>query len=69
MEEAPGVPSSVRLQMLIVCAMAGVLPLSVWAFVSVSRGELADIPGGVVSLCSLLLGGATAAKVYQQRSE
>lgn len=67
MEEAPGVPSSIRLQMLTITAAVVVVFLTLAA--AVAFGKLADIPAGVVSFGTLLFSGAAAAKVIQQRSE
>lgn len=68
-EESPGIISSIRLQMLVVLFMVAVVPLAVWAFVSIRKGELSDIPGGVITLCTLLAGASIGGKVYQQRNE
>jgi hypothetical protein len=67
LEESPGVPSSVRLQLLVITA--AVVAVFVGLSVSVALGKLADIPAGVVSFGTLLFSGAAAAKVIQQRSE
>jgi hypothetical protein len=67
MEETPGVPSSVRLQLLVITA--AVVVVFVGLALSVALGKLPDIPAGVVSFGTLLFSGAAAAKVIQQRSE
>lgn len=67
MEEAPGVPSSIRLQMLTITA--AVVAVFVGLSLSVALGKMTDIPAGVVSFGTLLFSGAAAAKVIQQRSE
>jgi hypothetical protein len=69
LEETPGVPSSVRLQLLLVCVMTTVVPFGVWAVLSLKNGAMQDFPAGLVSFGTLLFGGASAAKVIQQRSE
>lgn len=67
MEETPGVPSSVRLQLLVITA--AVVAVFVGMSAAVALGKLPDIPAGVVSFGTLLFSGAAAAKVIQQRSE
>lgn len=67
LEESPGVPSSIRLQMLVITAAVTAVFLGL--SLSVALGKLPDIPPGVVSFGTLLFSGAAAAKVIQQRSE
>lgn len=69
LEESPGVPSSIRLQMFLVLLFAALLPMSIWAWICIYKVALVDIPSGVVTFCSLLLGMASAAKVTQAYSE
>lgn len=67
LEESPGVPSSVRLQLLLITA--AVVLVFVGLSLAVALEKLPDIPAGVVSFGTLLFSGAAAAKVIQQRSE
>lgn len=69
LEEGSGIPSSIRLQMFIVCMVSAVLPLLIWAGLCVYTQQILDIPGSVTAFCGLLFGGATAGKVYQYNKE
>ena len=64
-----GAPSSIRLQMFIVCMVAAVLPLLIWAGLSIYSQKMLDIPSTVTAFCALLFGGATAGKVFQYTKE
>lgn len=66
-EESPGVISSTRVQMLLVAFAVVLLLLALGG--AVALGKIPDIPGGVISLCTLLFAGAGTAKVIQQRNE
>jgi hypothetical protein len=59
LEESEGTPSSIRLQMFIVC-MAGLC---------IYNKQIVDIPSSVTAFCGLLFGGATAGKVFQYTKE
>lgn len=67
MEESPGVPSSVRIQMLAVTGAVLLVLLGLTAAIVLKR--VADVPPGVVTLCSLVFTGAAAAKVVQKFAE
>ncbi len=67
LEESPGVPSSVRLQLLVITA--AVVAVFVGLSLAVALGKLPDIPSGVVYFGTLVFSGAAAAKVIQQARE
>lgn len=69
MEESAGNPSSIRVQMFLVCMVSAVLPLLVWAGLCIYNKQLIEIPGTVTAFCGLLFGGATAGKVFQYNKE
>ena len=69
LEESPGVPSSIRLQMFIICLMSSVLPLGVWAALSIHDKKMVEIPSTITTFCALLVSAATAGKVIQHQSE
>jgi hypothetical protein len=71
LEGEPGLGSSIRIQMFVVLFMVAVVPLGIWAVVTLRAGDgkLADIPGGVVTLCTLLAGASIGGKVFQHRKE
>lgn len=69
LEEGDGAPSSIRLQMFIVCMVAAVLPLLIWAGLCIYSKQMLDIPSTVTAFCGLLFGSATAGKVFQYTKE
>jgi hypothetical protein len=69
LEEDAGNPSSIRLQMFIVCMVSAVLPLLIWAGLCIYNKQIVDIPSSVTTFCGLLFGGATAGKVFQYTKE
>lgn len=69
LEEGGGNPSSIRLQMFIVCIVSAVLPLLIWAGLCIYNKQIIEIPNSVTAFCGLLFGGATAGKVFQHTNE
>lgn len=69
LEETPGNPSSIRVQMFITCIVSAVLPLLIWAGLCIYNKQMIEIPSGVTAFCALLFGGATAGKVFQYTKE
>jgi hypothetical protein len=68
-EESPGVPSTIRVIYLIVTLMVAVVPILIWAYLSIHVGAMVDFPSGAITLFGLLFGVVTTGKVFQQRSE
>lgn len=69
LEESPGVPSSVRLNMFLCYIIAGVMPLVVWGILSLKDGKMLDFPPTLATYCGALILGSTGAKVYQYTQE
>ena len=69
LQEGDGAPSSIRLQMFIVCMVTAVLPLLIWAGLCIYSQQMLDIPSSVTAFCGLLFGSATAGKVFQYTKE
>ncbi len=68
-EEAPGVPSTMRVIYMVITVMVAVVPMSLWAYLSIKTGTMVDFPGGVITMATLLFSAASGAKVIQQRGE
>ena len=68
-EESPGVPSTTRTIYMIVTMMVAVVPMSLWAYLSIRAGQMVDFPAGVITMATLLFGVVSSAKVVQQRGE
>jgi len=69
LQEGDGAPSSIRLQMFIVCMVAAVLPLLIWAGLCIYSQQMLDIPSSGTAFCGLLFGSATAGKVFQYNKD
>lgn len=54
---------------MIVTFMVAVIPMSIWAYLSIRAGQMVDFPAGVITMTTLLFGVVSGAKVVQQRGE
>ena len=69
LEEKDGVLSSIRLQMLLCTFFCAILPITVWAILSVWKGALLEFPAGLSTFLIAIMGAATAGKVTQYWKE